>query len=423
MSALVPKLRFPEFRAAKPWRRAPLGEVTVKADRRNKGGVSYPVYSISNKAGFVPQGEQFDGVESKARGYDISLYKLIGPNTFAYNPARINVGSLGYSGDLDNIIISSLYVCFKTTEDVDDRFLLQYFDTPDFAGQVNNTVEGGIRSYLFYENLSIISTSLPSVDEQRKIADCLTSLDELIAAEGQRLEALRKWKKALLQNLFPREGEATPRLRFPEYHSAGEWEEKPMAAISRVVRGGSPRPIDQFLTSDPTGLRWLKIGDVQREAKYITATTDRVRSEALSKTRVVYPGDFILSNSMSFGRPYISQIETCIHDGWIAVTNIARDLDREFLYYSMLCDRSQRFFTNQAAGSGVQNLNIDIVQGLRVSLPTPAEQSRIASCLGSLDTLITEQAKKLDTLKTHKQGLMQGLFPATEEQNRSEASQ
>jgi type I restriction enzyme S subunit len=148
--ALVPKLRFPEFRDASGWKQTTLGEITTKTDKRNKEGKSYPVYSINNKAGFTPQGEQFAGVDSEKRGYDLSLYKIVERNTFAYNPARINVGSIGYSGNLNDIIISSLYVCFQTKLDVDDRFLMQFFGTSEFESSVNNNVEGGIRSYLFY---------------------------------------------------------------------------------------------------------------------------------------------------------------------------------------------------------------------------------------------------------------------------------
>ena len=117
---------------------------------------------------------------------------------------------------------------------------------------------------------------------------------------------------------------------------------------------------------------------------------------------------------MSFGRPYISTIETCIHDGWIAVTGIPQDLSHEFLYYSILSERSQRYFANQAAGSGVQNLNKDIIKLLSLEIPSKAEQQRIADCLSSLDIQITAESNQLTALKTHKQGLMQQLFPVPE---------
>jgi len=128
----------------------------------------------------------------------------------------------------------------------------------------------------------------------------------------------------------------SPKLRFPEFRKAEEWEQNCLNELSNVVRGGSPRPIDAFITNDPNGLNWLKIGDVSKESKYVLQTEQKVLQTARSKTREIVPGDFILSNSMSFGRPYLSKIHTCIHDGWIAVTEISKTLNHDFLYYSMM---------------------------------------------------------------------------------------
>lgn len=202
----VPALRFPEFQNAGEWTKISLGELTYKVSKKNKTGKLYPIYSINNKQGFIRQEEQFTGVDSNDRGYDLSLYSIVGSKTFAYNPARINVGSIGYSGDLKDVIISSLYVCFKTSETVNDEFLLKYFETESFKKAVLNSVEGGIRSYLFYDNFAKINLYLPpnyDTAEQQKIADCLSSVDDLIAAQTNRLEALKAHKKGLMQQLFP----------------------------------------------------------------------------------------------------------------------------------------------------------------------------------------------------------------------------
>ena len=202
-----------------------------------------------------------------------------------------------------------------------------------------------------------------------------------------------------------------PKLRFPEFRGTEGWQKASLGELSEVVRGGSPRPIDGFLTVAADGLNWLKIGDVDKDAKFVTQTAEKVRREALSKTRVVNPGDLILSNSMSFGRPYILQIRTCIHDGWIAITSITNEAERDFLYYLISAPGSQSYFVDNAAGSGVQNLNAEIIKALPVGFPAPPEQQKIADCLSSLDELISAQAHKVDALKTHKKGLMQQLFP------------
>ena len=199
----VPEYRFPEFKKDSTWKKMKLGDVTTVINRRNKSNRSLPIYSISNKDGFVLQSEQFDGLDSESRGYDISLYKIVGRNTFAYNPARINIGSIGYSGNLKEVLISSLYVCFKTTDELDDEFLQCFLKTAEFNQAVENNVEGGIRSYLFYENFSRIRIALPSLQEQKKIASTILSIDDVISKYTNKVSLLNNYKKGLMQQLFP----------------------------------------------------------------------------------------------------------------------------------------------------------------------------------------------------------------------------
>lgn len=191
----LPELRFKEFENNGEWVEKKLGEVTKVINRRNKSNRNLPIYSISNKDGFILQSEQFDGLDSVSRGYDISLYKIVTSHTFAYNPARINVGSIGYSGNIKECLISSLYVCFKTTEEIDDSFLMYFFDTLSFNQSVENNVEGGIRAYLFYENFSKIKIQFPSISEQKRIASCLKAVDEEIIAISDKASELESKKK------------------------------------------------------------------------------------------------------------------------------------------------------------------------------------------------------------------------------------
>lgn len=184
------------------WEEKKLREITFKVDKKNKNRDILPIYSISNINGFVPQSEQFDGIDSNDRGYDISLYKIIENNTFAYNPARINVGSIGYSGTLVRVIVSSLYVCFKTHESINDIFFNHYLDTNHFRNSVLSKGEGGVRIYLFYENFAEIAISLPCYAEQLKIANFLTSIDEKIKHSSVQIKKTEGWKKGILQQMF-----------------------------------------------------------------------------------------------------------------------------------------------------------------------------------------------------------------------------
>lgn len=185
------------------WEEKKLGEVTYKTDLKNKKSVKYPIYSINNVNGFVPQNEQFDRLDSNDRGYDISLYKIIEHDTFAYNPARINVGSLGYYGGNEKVIVSSLYVCFKSTAELNNSFLRHFFKSDYFNQEVLRKGEGGVRIYLFFENFSEISISYPtSLQEQQKIADFLSALDDKIDLVEQQITQTELWKKGLLQQMF-----------------------------------------------------------------------------------------------------------------------------------------------------------------------------------------------------------------------------
>ena len=199
----TPERRFPEFQNDGEWQTMSLGEITSVVNRRNKSNRSLPIYSINNADGFVPQSQQFAGMDSEARGYDISAYKIIGKHTFAYNPARTNVGSIGYSGELKDILISSLYVCFKTMDNVDDDFLMCFFNSYIFNQAVESNVEGGIRSYLFYENFSRINIAIPSLYEQKRIASCITSIEDMIKKTNEQIILFETHKKGLLQQLFP----------------------------------------------------------------------------------------------------------------------------------------------------------------------------------------------------------------------------
>ncbi|MGV0938713.1 restriction endonuclease subunit S [Empedobacter falsenii] len=180
------------------WRNTNFGEITKKISRRNKDLINAEVYSVTNSKGFVLQSDHFEG---KVAGEDLSNYKVIKKNEFAYNPARINVGSLAYFED-EIGVISSLYVCFKTTEDVLDFYLLQYLQTEYVNSRINALGEGGVRIYLWYELFSKIKISLPSIEEQNAIAEILNTANQEVKQYQQKLEALKLQKKGLMQQLL-----------------------------------------------------------------------------------------------------------------------------------------------------------------------------------------------------------------------------
>jgi len=192
----VPNLRFPEFEGE--WEKCKLGDITQNFTRRNKEKIQYPMFSVTNERGFVPQSEQFEGRDMV--GDDIKAYKIIQSQEFAYNPARINVGSIAmYSGKAP-CMISSLYVCFKTTQKVDDEWLMQLLKTAKLNYCYNVNGEGGVRVYLFYPNFARIRVSLPSLTEQKKIACFLNLLDERISTQNKIIDKLQSLIKGIAQH-------------------------------------------------------------------------------------------------------------------------------------------------------------------------------------------------------------------------------
>ena len=162
------------------------------------------------------------------------------------------------------------------------------------------------------------------------------------------------------------------------------WEWVRFKSICEIARGGSPRPIKQFLTESSDGINWIKIGDTNKGCKYINQTNEKIIPEGVSKSRMVHKGDFLLTNSMSFGRPYILNIDGCIHDGWLVLSGYSCYYDKDFLFY-MLSSRFAYFqFCDIVSGAVVKNLNVDKVSAALFPLPSLKEQKRIVTKIEEL---------------------------------------
>ena len=200
-----------------------------------------------------------------------------------------------------------------------------------------------------------------------------------------------------------------PKIRFKGFTK--DWEQRKFSELVTIERGGSPRPIDKFITNDENGLNWVKIGDAPEQGNYITQTAEKIRPEGLSKTREVHPGDLILSNSMSFGRPYIMAIDGCIHDGWLAIRDTKKNFDLKFLCTLLGTDGMLNQYKAMAAGSTVNNLNKELVGGTTVAFPMVEEQIKIGDYFTTLDHLITLHQRKCEQTKKLKKYMLQKMFP------------
>ena len=238
-----------------------------------------------------------------------------------------------------------------------------------------------------FADLKSMNVVIPSLEEQVLIEECFQHFDNLITLHQRKLDKLINVKKSMLEKMFPKQGSTVPEIRFNGFTQA--WEQRKFSELVQIERGGSPRPIDDFITNAPNGLNWIKIGDAPTQGHFITKTAEKIRPEGLSKTREVHPGDLILSNSMSFGKPYIMGIDGCIHDGWLLIRNTYEVFDLTFLCHLLGTPQMLNQYRSLAAGSTVNNLNKELVGNTVVTIPNIVEQRVLGDYLEQIDNLIT----------------------------------
>ena len=200
-----------------------------------------------------------------------------------------------------------------------------------------------------------------------------------------------------------------PSIRFAGF--TDPWEQRKLGELVVIERGGSPRPIDEYITDDTNGLNWVKIGDAPSLGRYISKTSEKIKPEGLSKTRQVHPGDLILSNSMSFGRPYIMAIEGCIHDGWLLIRDEPKSFDPMYLCHMLGTPKMLNQYRMLASGSTVNNLNKELVSNASILMPCKSEQKVIGQFFNHLDDLITLHQRKYDKLVIFKKSMLEKMFP------------
>ena len=196
-----------------------------------------------------------------------------------------------------------------------------------------------------------------------------------------------------------------PNLRFPEFQ--GEWKRTIFKNVITLQRGSSPRPIIEYVTTSDDGVNWIKIGDMPHFGRIVTSTEEKITKEGAKKSRQVNKGDLILSNSMSYGLPYIMGIDGYIHDGWFVLKNFENTFDKDYLCNLLISSAIQNQYKRLAAGGVVQNISSDLVNSVSVSIPTMMEQKKISSLLNLIDERIATQNKIIEDLKMLKSAIIE----------------
>lgn len=287
------------------------------------------------------------------------------------------------------------------------QYFYYYFSNNFYSRVMSMTAKTSVDSVRL-EMIANMNILYPNLGEQIKIGNYFQQLDKLIEQKEKKYQKLKQFKKAMLDKMFPKNGADTPEIRFKGF--SGKWEVKKFGDCVLIQRGGSPRPIENFITNNENGINWIKIGDVSSGSRYITQTKERIIPEGEKHSRKVLKGDLILSNSMSFGRPYIMAVEGCIHDGWLLIRDEKKMFNLEYLLQLLSSDYMINQYKALASGGVVINLNSELVQSTNIFVPKIEEQEKIGSYFQKLDKQIDLQQKELEKLKNIKKASLDKMF-------------
>ncbi len=422
---LVPEQRFPEFRDAGEWQLLNGDNVFDQISNKYHNS-DLPILAITQEYGAIPREEINYHVSVTDKS--IESYKVVETGDFIIS-LRSFQGGIEYSNYKG--LCSPAYVILRKKIDVSNHFYKQFFKTNIFIQSMNKNIEG-IRDgkMVSYKQFSELLLPYPFPNEQQKIADCFTSIDELITTQTQKLEALKTHKKGLMQYLFPAEGETVPRLRFPEFRDKGEWE---VCSIEKLVykeiifppKDGNhgnihPKSSDYVEYGIPFVMaNDIKNGNINLEGcSHISkAQADSLQKGFAKEGDVLFThkgtvGEVAVINKIEF--PYLMLTPQVTYYRVIKKESLLN----KFLSFSFCSERFKNKLSEVSGGGTRAYIGITEQRKLVVVLPPELEeQQKIADCLSSIDELITAQSQKLKSLMTHKKGLMQQLFPTIDEVN------
>lgn len=401
-----PNIRFIGFNSK--WDKICLNDIIRPSGIKNKDNLSLESYSISNENGFMPQNEKFEN-GGTMKDADKSMYYIVSPKSFAYNPARINVGSIGYYEQNKDVIVSSLYVVFKMDDKAcDNHYFLQWFKSNKFKKLVELYQEGGVRLYFFYDKLCKCKIIKPSKSEQQQIASYFKSLDNLIQLTTKKITSLKQLKSASLISMFPQTGETKPRIRFKGFE--GDWEIKRLYEISKkvIVKNSNLKYNITLTNSAEYGIiNQLDFFDHEISnnnsisSYYIVENDDFVYNPRISVTAPVGP---INRNKLGY---------TGIMSPLYYVFKVY-DIDKDYLSFFFQTRIWHKYmFDNGNSGARFDRLSItdDMFGKMPIISPIDlAEQRQIASFFHSLDTQISLEAQRLEKLKQIKSACLDKMF-------------
>jgi len=415
---VVPKLRFPEFKNEGEWDCTLLEnlcELITKGTTPTTIGFNY----IGSGINFIKIESILDGKINldKVAFISAECNEVLKRSQLKENDILFSIaGALGVITTVSNEILPAntnqalSIVRLRNTSQKD--YLKAYLNSNLITSEITKIKAGAAQPNISLNQVGNFKILIPkSSEEQQKIAYCLSSLDDLITAENQQLDALKAHKKGLMQQLFPAEGETVLKLRFAEFMDSGEWEEDLLENLSTKISDG----IHSTPVYDESGDYFFINGNNLFEGKiYIDENTKKVTDDEYKKhRRELNQNTILLSINGTIGNIAEYNNEKVILGKSACYINIdISKANKLFIKYFLQTEVVNNYFDGELTGSTIKNLSLKTIKNTLVKFPKTIEQQKIASCLSSLDELITAQAEKIESLKLHKKGLMQGLFPA-----------
>ena len=385
----APALRFKGF--TNDWEQRKLGTAIKIIKDKNKNQHSYRAFSISNIKGFIAQDEQF-GKDNTYSKTDKSTNYIVKPGMFAYNPARINVGSIAYQNQTEPVLVSSLYEIFQTNSKIDDSFLMNWFKTSLFNRQIKRLEEGGVRQYFFIDKMKETEIKLPSISEQNQISKLLQLVNKNLDLQQRKLKDIQLLKKAYLKAIF-KSNKSTYKLK----------------DIADYRRGSFPQPYGNPKWYGGDGsLPFVQVIDVAKNLRLYNSTKQRISRLAQSKSVFVPKGSILITLQVSIGKVAITQYDAFVDRTLLIISNLKKDVDKYYFAYALQDKFNEE--KRKAPGGTIKTITKNALSEFQIKLPKKDIQKKQSSILQKIDKDIYIINLKLSELSKFKQFLLQNMF-------------
>ncbi len=413
-AGIVPALRFHEFQKAKPWDSVPIGSLTTPVNKQVGKRSLIPV-SITAGVGFVKQSSKFGRDIS---GEQYQRYTVLEQGDFSFNKGNSKTYPQGCVYSLKQsapVAAPNVFISFRFNPGNSPEFFEQCFEMNWHGHQLAKVITSGARSNgllnISKDDFYSVTLPYPQPDEQRKIANCLSSIDKLIAAQAKKVDALKAHKNGLMQQLFPAEGTDKPNMHLGEN---GKW--KPQRLDALALRGSGHTPSKDNAANYNGGVMWVSLADLKRlDTGLITETTHELSPLGIqnSSAKLHPEGTVLLSRDAAVGKSAVMSQPMAVSQHFMTWTCKDGRLHNWFLYY--LLQHMKTIFEREAIGSTIKTIGLPFFRNLVIHLPSIGEQERVADCILFLDTAIENAIAQQEGMQFHKRGLMQQLFPSIED--------